>query len=401
MNKLIPDNNIRPKLWTRNFILLTIVNMSFMFGFNMMHPTIPLFITDMGGTKAQVGLIAAAFSVTAIITRFFAPLILQKFGKGRMLRVGVALTLAVTFACGFAKALLPILLFRALQGVGFGFVSTLTTTLAADLLPDERRGEGIGYFGMGITAVTAISPALGLFLVENASFFSMFLTASAGQLLSILTLFAFAPPAHVTERNPDAPRLSLKNSFFEPRLFLQCAMLLCMGAARSAEQNFLSLLAVDRAIAGLPLYYIFQTAVCFVAKFLTGRLYDKKGPMWSVLPGGVCWLLAFLIMSFSHNLGVLLIAGFFSGFGMGALLPSMQTWCISRVGAERRSVASALNFNFYDIGIGGGALVLGRLFGASGSAVAFRAASACMAVFLVICLLGIGSGRKSEHGGRR
>jgi predicted MFS family arabinose efflux permease len=73
---------------------------------------------------------------------------------------------------------------------------------------------------------------------------------------------------------------------------------------------------------------------------------------------------------------------------MGALLPSMQTWCISRVSAERRSVASALNFNFYDIGIGGGALILGNLFGSAGSAVAFRAASACMAVFLMIYLIG-------------
>jgi predicted MFS family arabinose efflux permease len=396
VNKPLPDKSIGPKLWTKNFILLTIVNMSFMFGFNMMHPTIPLFITDMGGTKAQVGLVAASFSVAAIVTRFFAPLILQKFGKGRMLRVGVALTLLVTFACGFAKALPLILLFRVLQGVGFGFVSTLTTTLAADLLPDERRGEGIGYFGMGITAVTAISPALGLFLVESASFLIMFLTASAGQLLSVVSLCAFAPPARIAERNPDAPKLSVRNSFFEPRLLLQCAMLLFMGAARSAEQNFLSLLAADRRIAGLSWYYVFQTAICFIAKFLTGRLYDKRGPVWSVLPGGVCWLLAFLIMSFSYDLGVLFIAGFFSGFGMGALLPSMQTWCISRVGAERRSVASALYFNFYDIGIGGGALILGHLFGASGAAVAFRTASVCMAVFLVICLLGIRSGKESK-----
>jgi predicted MFS family arabinose efflux permease len=306
-----------------------------------------------------------------------------------MLRIGAALSLAVTFACGFAKTLPLILLFRMLQGVGFGFVSTLTTTLAADLLPDERRGEGIGYFGMGITAVTAISPALGLFLVESATFFAMFLTASAGQLLSIAALFAFTPPARITERNPDAPALSIKTGFFEPRLLLQCAMLFFMGTARSAEQNFLSLLAADRRIAGLSWYYIFQTAVSFVAKFLTGRVYDKKGHIWSIIPGGICWLLAFLIMSFSHELGVLLIAGFFSGVGMGALLPSMQTWCISLVEPERRSVASATYFNFYDIGIGGGALVLGNLFGVSGAAVAFRAAAVFMAAFLLIYLIGL------------
>ncbi|MDR2133266.1 MAG: MFS transporter [Clostridiales Family XIII bacterium] len=384
----------REKLWTKNFIMLTLVNMSFMFGFNMLHPTLPLFITDLGGTKAQVGAVAAAFSVAAVATRFFAPLILQKFGKKRMLYTGVSLTLAVTFACGFAETLPFILIFRALQGVGFGFVSTLTTTLAADLLPDERRGEGIGYFGMGITAVTAISPALGLFLVESASFLTMFLTASAGQLLSVAGLFAFRPPARVTERTPGTPKLSIKNGFFEPRLFLQCAMLLCMGAARNAEQNFLTLLAADRRIPGLSWYYIFQTAVSFTAKFLTGRVYDKKGHAYSIIPGGACWVVAFLIMSFSRDLGTLLIAGFFSGVGMGALMPSMQTWCVSSVEPERRSVASALYFNFYDIGIGGGAIFLGNLFGTSGSAAAFRAASVCMVAFLAIYLTGTRLGRK-------
>jgi predicted MFS family arabinose efflux permease len=248
---------------------------------------------------------------------------------------------------------------------------------------------------MGITAVTAVSPALGLFLVENSTFFVMFLTASAGQLLSIAALFAFAPPARVTEQSKDAPKLSPKTVFFEPRLFLQCAMLLFMGGARSAEQNFLSLLAADRGIPGLPLYFVFQTVISFIAKFLTGRVYDKKGHAWSILPGGVCWLLALMIMSFASNLGTLLVAGFFSGFGMGALLPSMQTWCISRVEVERRSVASALNFNFYDIGIGGGALILGNLFGSSGSAVAFRVASACMAVFVLIYLIGTRLERKT------
>jgi predicted MFS family arabinose efflux permease len=388
------NNNAAPRLWTKNFIILTIANMSFMFGFNMMHPTLPLFITDMGGTKAQVGIVAASFSIAAIVTRFFAPIILQKFGKKKMLRIGVSLTLLVTFACGFAKVLPLILIFRVLQGVGFGFVSTLTTTLAADLLPDERRGEGIGYFGMGITAVTAISPALGIFLVNSSTFFTMFLTAAAGQLLSIAMLFAFRPPAHVTETNPNVPKLSLKNSFIEPLLFMQCAMLIFMGAARSAEQNFLTLLAADQEITHLSWYFVFQTAICFIAKFATGRIYDQKGPLWSVVPGGFCWLIAFLLMSVSHNIGMLLVAGFFSGAGMGLLLPAMQTWCVTIVGPEKRSIGSAMNFNFYDIGIGVGALVLGNVFEKFGAAFTFRIAASCMVVFLLICIIGSSAKRK-------
>ncbi|MDR2610484.1 MAG: MFS transporter [Clostridiales Family XIII bacterium] len=384
-----------PKLWTKNFIILTLANMSFMFGFNMMPPTIPLFITGIGGTKTQVGLVAMSFSIAAILTRFFAPIILQKFGKRRMLRIGFAATLVVTFACGFAQSIPLILMFRVLQGVAFGFISTLTTTLAADLLPDARRGEGIGYFGMGITAVTAISPALGIFIVTSSTFFVMFLTASIGQLLSVFGLAFFRPPAEVLETRAGAPKLSLKSSFFEPALLLQCVLLVFMGTARSAEQNYISLLAEEYAIVGLSWYFIVQTGVSFVAKFFTGRLYDAKGPGWSIIPGGVSWIIAFALMSVSHNIGILLVAGVFSGFGMGMLLPAMQTWCISRVTAERRSVASALYFNFYDIGIGIGAIILGALFEGYGAASAFRVASASMVVFTAIYLISAAAGKRA------
>jgi predicted MFS family arabinose efflux permease len=103
---------------------------------------------------------------------------------------------------------------------------------------------------------------------------------------------------------------------------------------------------------------------------------------------------------------MLLIAGFFSGYGMGMLLPAMQTWCISRVPAQRRSVASALYFNFYDIGIGIGAIVLGALFEGYGAADAFRVASACMVVFTAIYLIGAsiqkrGDAKRANQSGDR
>ncbi|MDR2487608.1 MAG: MFS transporter, partial [Clostridiales Family XIII bacterium] len=132
--------------------------------------------------------------------------------------------------------------------------------------------------------------------------------------------------------------------------------------------------------------------------FWTGRLFDRHGPAWSILPGGISWLIAYAIMSTADNIGVLLLAGFFSGIGMGALLPAMQTWCISRVGAERRSVASALYFNFYDIGIGIGAILVGFLFEIFGVRPTFLFASACMGVFLIV-FLGSAAARTGKGGG--
>lgn len=386
----------QPKLWTRDFILVTLTNMFYVFGFYMLLPTIPLFVKALGGTDADAGLIAASFTISAIVMRFFSPLLLTRLTKRAMLGLGITLSVIVTATCGLAFSFPTTMLFRILQGLGFGVVSTICSTLAADLLPDSRRGEGIGYYGMGTTAMVAVSPAVGLYLSQNAGFNAMFFAAAAGQVVALALLVAFRPSE---EHNRPAPPLkspkTLLRNLFEPTLALQIVLLVLFGIARSAEQNFLSLLADDRGIA-LSAYYIFQTAVSFVGKFVTGKLYDKRGHAWPVLIGGCSLFIALMIMSLAKSLPVMLIAGLFSGIGMGALLPAMQSWTLTSLDADRRSVASAIYFNYYDIGMSLGSVVLGYIATGFGYVVTFRTAGVVVIAFLAVYLTATIS-RRREH----
>ena len=385
----------QPKLWTREFILLTLTNMFYVFGFYMLMPTIPLFVKSLQGTDAHAGIVAASFTISAIVMRFFSPLLLTKLTKRAMLRLGIALSIIVTATCGLAFSIPTALLFRVLQGLGFGVVSTICATFAADLLPDSRRGEGIGYFGMGTTAMVAFSPAIGLFLARNVSFNVMFFAAAAGQLVSLGILMAFVPPKEMNRTAPPlkSPKLLLRN-LFEPTLALQIVLLVMFGICRSAEQNFLSLAADERGIA-LSSYFIFQTAVSFVAKFITGKLYDRRGHAWAVIMGGCSLFFALTIMSLAKTLPVMLVAGFFSGFGMGALLPAMQSWTLTSLEAERRSVASAIYYNYYDIGISVGSVALGYIATGLGYVAAFRSASGVVIVFLAVYITTMAMRRKN------
>lgn len=374
----------QPKLWTREFVLVTLTNMFYVFGFYMLLPTIPLFVKALSGTDADAGIVAASFTISAIVMRFFSPLLLTKLTKRSMLRLGIALSIVVTATCGMAFSVTTAMIFRILQGLGFGIVSTISSTLAADILPDSRRGEGIGYFGMGTTAMVAFSPAIGLFLATKVGFSAMFLAASAGQLVSLILLTFFKPRSEINRPAPPlkSKKMLLRN-LFEPALALQVVLLVLFGFARSAEQNFLSLLADERGIA-LSSYFIFQTAVSFAAKFVTGKLYDKRGHAWAVVSGGVSLFIALTVMSLAGTLPVMLLAGFFSGFGMGALLPAMQSWTLTSLEAERRSVASAIYYNYYDIGISVGSVSLGYIANGLGYTATFRTASVVVIAFLAV-----------------
>ena len=384
----------RERIWTRPFVLLTLGNMMYTFGFYMLIQTIPLFVTAKGGTQVEVGVVASSFTISAILLRIFSPFLLSKLTKKNLLRIALVISVLVIGSCGFAPAYGAIIAFRVVQGFGFGMVSTVMGTLAADLLPDSRRGEGIGYFGMGTTLMVMLAPGVGLILSKYMGFDRIFLIAAIGPLLSLVFLQIFSPPEELNRPVPiktaggSAIRSVLKN-IYDPKLALLTTMMLFFGISRSMEQTFLTLSAKAQGIdvALIAIYPFFQAAVSFVAKYFTGILFDKRGHAWAIIPGGALYLTALVLMSFSRDIWTLLAAGFFSGAGMGALLPGMQSWFVTSVEQNRRSVATASYYNFYDAGQTIGAPALGGVVSALGYLPTFRIAAVPMAVFLGIYLL--------------
>src|SRR5699024_4459523 len=53
-------------------------------------------------------------------------------------------------------------------------------------VPRERRGEGLGYFGLSGNLALAVGPALGLFLVDHIRFSSLFLICGSLTLIALL-----------------------------------------------------------------------------------------------------------------------------------------------------------------------------------------------------------------------
>ena len=63
---------------------------------------------------------------------------------------------------------------RILHGIGFGLSTTFDCSVA-DVIPAQRRGEGIGYLGLGIMAMAEL--ALGVMLLTDFSANMLFFTS--------------------------------------------------------------------------------------------------------------------------------------------------------------------------------------------------------------------------------
>ena len=132
------------------------------------------------------------------------------------------------------------------------------------------------------------------------------------------------------------------------------------------------------------MFFVFGTAFTFLSRLIGGKLYDRRGPFFVILPGAVLYAAALYIVIEAQNLPVLLGASVFYGLGAGLLMPSLMTWIFTLVSAERRNGASATFYNMMDLGTCLGIVLLGILAGFTGYVKIFNIVFAVFVIFVML-----------------
>src|ERR1700684_3588727 len=96
------------------------------------------------------------------------------FGRKKVFFIGIGLFLTGSILCGFAWAMVPLICFRALQGLGAGAIQPITATILGDIYTPSERAHVQGLISsvFGVSAVAG--PSLGAFLIAQVSWSSVF-----------------------------------------------------------------------------------------------------------------------------------------------------------------------------------------------------------------------------------
>src|SRR5512139_1281712 len=158
--------NTTPKdtLWTRTFILLCTAQFFGSSQHALLQPTFPLYITSLGGTPFQVGLVLACFAVTSVV---FRPIIggwADQWSEAGVSFCGLALLSLAVLIClvPFAEATM---FANALRGIGWAAMSAAGYSMLALTAPPDRRGEASGYYSGVQASGTILLPAVALWLI--------------------------------------------------------------------------------------------------------------------------------------------------------------------------------------------------------------------------------------------
>lgn len=370
-------------LWTKQFIAIMIANGLFFVSFHSLLPTLPMYVASLGATGTEIGIISGIFSLSAIGIRVFTDDIVYFLGKKTGLYLGIFFTLIATISYPFVTSVPLLIGARLIQGLGFGLGTTFAAALAVDIIPPSRRGEGVGFFGMGNTVSIGLAPAIGVSLLTTYGSSALFTLSTMAPALAIIATWLSGKGADAVRRSKEKVRLSLWNRFIEKGTAFPSFCTMLFGFSFGSVNTYIALFAQSVGIENSGIFFMTGTFVVFLTRTFGGRLYDAKGPFFVILPGIIAYAMAAILILCAKSFAMLITASVFYGLGAGLMMPALMTWLFSAVMPERRSNASATFYNMMDIGTSIGIIALGALSGLVGYTRIFYVVLAVMLFFLV------------------
>nr|WP_263325054.1 MFS transporter [Neobacillus sp. Marseille-Q6967] len=353
----------KPKLWTKDFISISLSNFFLFLTFYILLVTLPIFsLQEFNSSASQAGLMTTVFLLSAIISRPLAGVWLERAGNRKVLLTALIIFAAASLLYLFPKTVPGYLVIRLLHGIGFGMATTAAGAIVADLIPASRRGEGMGYFVMSSNMAMVLGPFVGLTAIQQLGATTMFIitiVVAFGALITGLTvkLKKSMEPEKVMIQSS----FSFKN-FVEPSSVPIALVGSFLAIVYSALLSFVSVYATELHLEGVSsLFFVVYAIVLLMSRPFTGKWYDQYGANVIVYPSIILFAIGMFSLSQSTGVVTFLVSAGLIGLGWGTLFPTFQTIAIQKAAPRKRGLATATFLSIYDMGIALGSFFVGLI----------------------------------------
>ena len=348
------------------------------FSFMLIMPILPLYLSEeFGSGKHTIGVVLSGYTIMALLARIFSGYIVDTYNRKTVLLLSYGLF--ATFFLGYliGGSLILFAIIRTLHGAPFGTVTVSNSTVAIDVLPAERRAEGIGYYGLSNNLATAISPTVGIYIYEvwgnfQAIFLLSFMMAAAGFLIS--KTVKHTPPSKIAAGlvPPKKSPFSL-DRFFLMKGWSVGLMLAMLSFSYGVLSTYLAIYAKEELgmTQGAAAFFLILSVSLMVSR-LTGNKSLRTGRVVHNATVGMCVsVFSYLAFAAIHNYWGFFGCAVILGLGNGHMFPAVQTMFVNLAPNNRRGTANSSMLTSWDVGVGAGVVVGGIASELSGYNAAF------------------------------
>lgn len=404
----------KPKIWTARFIILAMVNFCSALTFYLLMVKITEYaLVTYNVSYSMAALSVSLYVIGGLCARLFLGGQIDHWGAKRSMTLGMLLMAACSVLYLIKMGIYPLLVIRFAHGVGFGLGSGAVATAAALILPESRRGEGIGYFSMAQALATGIGPFVAILLSGN-TFMPVFLVSAVLSVLALVFVVfvklddipAAAPKPKVQAADGQAAASQPKgiHRFIHIPTAILVSVLFLTYCGYAGIISFLVLFTDEIGLSGaMSFYFVVYAIAILVSRPPMGRLMDRRGENAIVYIALLCFAAGLGLLAIMHTGAALLISAALCGFGLGVNQSTIQAIVARDAEPERLGLANSTFFMAMDLGSGIAPVIIGAIIPLAG----YRA---CYAGLAVLVLLALGlyhlvHGRKPEvkallHGGK-
>ncbi len=351
------QQELQENIWLKDFLLTWINRFSFFLAHHLTRPILPLYVASFDASSTVIGAVMAVFTITATLMRFPIGMFIDRLGRKPFLLAGIAFFMVGNFGYLWAPTILLLIPARIIHGIGWSACTTAVATLAADIAPQKRRGELIGYAAMASSLGGAVGPVLGFALLKQLAYPGVFL-GTVALLLGSLLLAALIPEP---KRAPVASAKKLRwiDLLVVPETLLPAVAVAFLSFGHGGILTFLPIHALKLGLEN-PGYWFGLYAFCLlIVRPVAGPLSDRISRRAVILPGLFLNFASIVLLVLADSPAWLMAAAVVGGLGTGAAQPALMTVAVDQTSPQRRGQSMAQYQSFYDLGIGVGSLTLG------------------------------------------
>lgn len=371
----------KAKLWSLSYLNVCLANFLMACSFNLLMPSIPLYITEqMGVPQSQTGIVLASYAIALMFVRPFSGFIVDLYSRKKILLIAFSCYVLIFFGYFWATTVLLFIVVRFIHGITWGLSTVSSSTLAIDVVPSERRAEGIGYYGTFMNVAMAIGPFIAIHIYNHSGFDVLLWCAIAMGALGIITVSLIKAPI---KTKVERQKISFDRFFLIKGwpIFLN-QLLPCF--AWGTIGPFVAQYGKGIGIPNAGIFFLFWAGGIIASRVFAGKLVDR-GKIHEVNVSAMAIVaIAFLVFALVHNIYAFCISGLFIGVGFGMMFPALQTLYINLAENNQRGTANSTYLIGFDLGLALGMLVGGYLTGYFSFETLYMVASGLCAISVVV-----------------
>ncbi len=314
--------------------------------FSVITPALPDLADELGVSRGAIGMIQGAVAIPGVFLAIMIGYLTDLRGR----RFVAIASLAVFGIAGlggfFVRSFWPLVLLRAVQGIGTSGLLSLGVVVVGDLFTGAERRWALGINSAGITVTALVSPTIGGLMAQGGTFRPFLLYGLALPLM----LWARVLPGRPEGPPPARPFQHVGRMFRSMRSsgtlsdfagllpFSVVAMVVFMGFGFTTTPLFLER-AFELDATGRGLIISVLSVGSTISTLNTARLAVRYGARRLFGATFVGLTIAFAIVALAAELWLVAVGLFVLGLALGLLFPLLQDFVASSVPTEYRGAA--------------------------------------------------------------